>query len=153
MPAPLRIMLSQSERVMLEDLRTAPQVVQRTRDRAHMLLLNAKGWRVPKIAECFSCHQNTVRLTIKRWQRAGLMGLWDAPGRGVKPRCSEADLEYLEKCLEEEERTYTSQQLAKLLKQERQVDLSSDRVRRLLKKRASGGSERGNRIGESKTLN
>lgn len=152
MPAPLRISLSEPEQAMLEDLRRAPQVVQRTKDRAHMLLLNAQGWRVAKIADCFSCHQNTVRLTIKRWQRAGLMGLWDAPGRGVKPRCSQADLEYLEACLDEEERTYTSKQLAKLLKEERQVQLSSDRVRRLLKKRAFDGSERDNRIERSKTL-
>ena len=151
MGAPLRITLSAPEQTMLEDLRVAPKVVQRTRDRAHMLLLNGQGWRVTKIAECFSCHPNTVRQTIKRWQRAGLMGLWDAPGRGVKPKWSEADLVYLETCLEEEERTYTSAQLSRLLEQERQVQLSSDRVRRVLKKRASSGSGRGNRTEGSKT--
>ena len=151
MPAPLRVSLSDQEQRMLEDLRVAPHVVQRTKDRAHMLLLNGQGWRVAKIADCFSCHPNTVRLTIKRWQRAGLMGLWDAPGRGMKPKWTEADLVYLETCLDEDERTYTSAQLSKLLEQERQVQLSSDRLRRVLKKRVSGGSERGNRTEGNKT--
>ena len=151
MPAPLRVSLSDQEQRMLEDLRVAPRVVQRTKDRAHMLLLNGQGWRVVKIADCFNCHPNTVRLTIKRWQSAGLMGLWDAPGRGVKPKWTEADLVYLETCLDEDERTYTSAQLSKLLEQERQVKLSSDRLRRVLKKRASGGSERGYHTEENKT--
>ena len=151
MPAPLRVSLSDQERTMLEDLRVAPQVVQRTRDRAHMLLLNGRGWRVSKIADCFSCHPNTVRQTIKRWQKAGLMGLWDAPGRGVKPKWSEADLVYLETRLDEDERTYTSAQLSRLLEQERQVQLSRDRLRRVLKKRGLSGSGRGNRTEGSKT--
>ena len=55
MPAPLRVSLSEPEQTMLEDLRVAPQVVQRTKDRAHMLLLNAQGWRVAQIADCFAC--------------------------------------------------------------------------------------------------
>ncbi len=83
MGAPLRISLSEPEQTMLEELRVAPKVLQRTKDRAHMLLLNGQGWRVAKIAECFGCHPNTVRQTIKCWQSAGLMGLWDAPSRGV----------------------------------------------------------------------
>jgi hypothetical protein len=37
--------------------------------------------------------------------------------------------------LAQETRTYNSSQLVKKLKQERGVDLSSDRLRRLLKKR------------------
>ena len=151
MPAPLRVSLSEPEQRMLEDLRVAPQVVQRTKDRAQMLLLNAQGWRVAQIADCFACHPNTVRLTIKRWQSSGLMGLWDAPGRGVKPKWSEADLVYLEQRLDEEGRSYTSGQLSRLLEEERQVQFSSDRLRRLLKKRALDGSARGSRIGGSKT--
>jgi len=37
-------------------------------------------------------------------------------------------------CLEQEARTYNSQQLAQKLEQERQVKLSADRIRRLMKK-------------------
>jgi len=45
-----------------------------------------------------------------------------------------ADLDYLEQCLEQEARTYNSQQLAQKLEQERQVKLSADRIRRLMKR-------------------
>lgn len=151
MPAPLRIELTENEQEMLEDLRVAATVVQRTKDRAHMLLLNAQGWRVRLIAQCFGCHDNTVRQTLKRWETSGLMGLWDAPGRGVKPKWTEADLEFLEERLREDERTYNSAQLARLLKQERQVSLSRDRIRRLLKKRTSAGNAPANLTATSKT--
>ena len=41
MPAPLRIILTQADDEMLSELRVATTVPQRTRDRAHMLRLNA----------------------------------------------------------------------------------------------------------------
>lgn len=137
MPAPLRITLTPEEDRTLTELRVAQSVPQRTRDRAHILRLNAQGWNVPAIAEMFECHDHTVRATLHRWEKGGLGGLWEAPGRGAKPKWQVADLEYLEECLETEPRTYNSVQLAQKLKQERAVDLSSDRLRRLLKKNLS----------------
>lgn len=137
MPAPLRIVLTSEEDRTLAELRQAQSLPQRTRDRAHMLRLNAQGWNVPALAEVFECHPHTVRATLRRWQERGLGGLWEAPGRGAKPQWQAADLEYLTDCLEHEPRTYNSLQLAQKLKQERLVDLSSDRLRRLLKKKLS----------------
>jgi transposase len=135
MPAPLRIKLTEEEELTLSELREATSVPKRTRDRAHMLRLNAKGWNVPEIAKIFDCHEHTVRTTLKRWENRGLGGLWEAKGRGAKPKWQESDIEYLITCLEEEPRTYNSQQLAHKLKKERLVDLSGDRLRRLLKKK------------------
>lgn len=137
MPAPLRIILTEDEDRTLHELRVAQTVPYRTRDRAHMLLLNAQGLNVPSIAVIFQCHQHTVRATLRRWQHHGLAGLWEADGRGAKPKWRASDLDYLLNCLEQEPRTYNSTQLAQKLKQERSVDLSSDRLRRLLKKKIS----------------
>jgi transposase len=134
MPAPLRITLTPEEDNTLIELRVAQVVPQRTRDRAHMLRLNAQGWSVPAIAEMFECHQHTVRRTLRQWQKFGLAGLREAPGRGAKPKFRVEDLQYLTDCLENEARTYNSVQLARKLKEERNIDLSSDRLRRLLKK-------------------
>jgi transposase len=152
MPAPLKIALNENERTMLEDLRVATKIVQRTRDRAHMLLLNDAGWRVPQIAKVFCCHDSTVRATIQRWQEKGLMGLQDAPGRGVKPKCNEEDWLYLESLLEEE-RTYNSKQLAQKLEEQREITLSTDRLRKGLKKRGFVGSAQGIRTVKNKTQN
>lgn len=137
MPAPLRITLTEEEELTLSELREAQTVPYRTRDRAHMLRLNAQGLNVPAIAEIFQCHQHTVRATLRRWERYGLGGLWEAPGRGAKPKWHSSDLEYLTECLAQEPRTYNSAQLAQKLKQERLIDLSGDRLRRLLKKKIS----------------
>ena len=46
MPAPLRIILTPEEDRTLTELRLAQSLPQRTRDRAHMLRLNAQGWNV-----------------------------------------------------------------------------------------------------------
>lgn len=151
MPAPLRIILSESDDAMLSELRVATTVPQRTRDRAHMLRLNAQGWTVPEIAAVFECHEHTVRATIKRWQKDGLPGLWEAPGRGAKRRWSEADLEFVETLLRDETRTYNSVQLSRKLKEERQVNLSSDQLREILKKKTTAGNARDTAIAKNKT--
>lgn len=80
----------------------------------------------------------------------GLGGLWEAPGRGAKAKWQAADLDYIETCIQEDARTYNSVQLARKLKQERQVDLSSDRLRRLLKKKGIGGNAPAKVIATSK---
>lgn len=136
MPAPIRIVLTEEEDRTLLELRVASSVPQRTRDRAHMLRLNAQGWNTPAIAEIFECHERTVRATIRRWQDWGLGGLWESPGRGAKRKWQETDLQYLEQCLEQEGRTYNSRQLVEKLFQERHIKLSPDRLRHLLQKRA-----------------
>jgi hypothetical protein len=44
MPATHRVTLSPLEDEMLGELRVSPEVPQRTRDRVHILRLNAQGW-------------------------------------------------------------------------------------------------------------
>ena len=50
MPAPLRVVLTEAEELTLAQLREATTVPKRTRNRAHMIRLNAQGWNVPAIA-------------------------------------------------------------------------------------------------------
>ena len=152
MPAPLRVKLSRLEEETLGELQKANSVPYRTRNRAQMLKLNAQGRNAPEIAQIFNCHEHTVRATIQRWQDRGLVGLWSAPGRGAKRKWKAEDLEYIETCLNEEERTYNSIQLARKLQEERAVNLSSDRLRRILKKKDIVGKER-NKVTERSKIN
>lgn len=140
MPAAIRIILSDEEDLMLSELRVAQTVPQRTRDRGHMIRLNAQGWNVPAIAKIYGCHEHTVRANLRRWQAQGLSGLWEVPGRGAKARWSEADKQVLEAWVEADPQTYNSTQLARKLQQERQVTLSADWIRRVMKKRAFVGN-------------
>jgi len=135
MGARIRVLLNPEEDRTLFELRTATTVPQRVKDRAEALRLSAHGWYVEKIAVYFSWTPQTVREAIHRWNANGLGGLWEAEGRGGKPKWQEADIAYLEQCLEQEPRTYNSQQLAQKLERDRQVRLSPDRIRRVLKKR------------------
>lgn len=98
MGARLRIFLTPEEDRTLWELRTATTVPQRVKDRAEALRLNAQGWYVEKIAHYLKWHVQTVRDTLHRWQKQGLGGLWEAPGRGSKPRWQEEDLVHLESC-------------------------------------------------------
>ena len=141
MPAPLRVELAPEEKRTLSELRIAACVPYRVRDRAHMVLLNAAGWSAPALAEMFACHEHTARAAIKGWQQYGLGGLWEAKGRGAKPKWTDEDMAYLERCLAEDGRTYNSRQLAVKLAEERGVSLSPTQIRRILKKRGGVGSE------------
>ena len=88
---------------------------------------------------------------LHKWQKLGMEGLWELAGRGRKPRGSEADIVFLEKCLKQEPRTYNSWQLAQKLESDRKIKLGSDRLRRILKKRGSFGNEPEKAIKENKT--
>jgi len=140
MALPLRVTLTPEEKSTLRELRMASIVPYRVRDRAHMLLLNAEGWNAPAIGSILEYHEHTVRAAIRQWKKVGLYGLWEKEGRGKKPTWEASDIDYLEQCLNEEERTYNSTQLASKLEAERGVKLSADRIRKLLKKKGIVGS-------------
>lgn len=152
MPAPIHVVLTEEEDRTLLELRVATTVPQRTRDRAHMVRLNAQGWTVPAIAEIFECHEHSVRATLRRWEHKGLGGLWEAPGRGAKRKWLEADLQTVEQWIEQDPRSYNSHQLAQKLALNRQVTLSPRRLRHLLQKRAFAGNELVIATEASKTL-
>jgi len=48
------VVLNHEEERTLSELRLAAHEPQRTRDRAHMVRLNAQGWNAPAIAEMFA---------------------------------------------------------------------------------------------------
>jgi transposase len=150
MGARLRVFLTSEQNKTLLNLRTA-DVPQKVKDRAEVIRLNAHGWYVEKIAAHFKWTCQTVREVLHKWHKLGIEGLWELPGRGGKAKWTEVDIVFLEECLKKEARTYNSLQLAQKLEKERQIKLSPDRLRRVLKKRGSFGNERRRVIKENKT--
>lgn len=140
MGARLRVFLTRKQDETLLNLRKV-DVPQKVKDRAEVVRLNAHGWYVERVATHFNWTAQTVREVLHRWEKLGLEGLWELPGRGGKPKYSEEDIVYLSECLKKEPRTYNSRQLAEKLKNERQIEMSPDRLRRVLKKRGSFGNE------------
>ena len=151
MGARIRVFLTREQDKTLLNLRTA-DVPQKVKDRAEIIRLNAHGWYVEKIATHFNWTAQTVREVLHKWRKLGLEGLWELAGRGGKTKYTEEDIVFLEECLKNEPRTYNSLQLTQKLESDRNVKLSADRLRRVLKKRGSYGSESGRVIKENKTL-
>jgi transposase len=85
--------------------------------------------------------KHPLRETLHKWDKKGLGGLWDASGRGGITKWEEEDIVYLEECLKNEPRTYNSRQLSRKLEKEKNIKLSPDRIRRVLKKRGFIGNE------------
>lgn len=141
MPAPLKIRLTSLENEQLLKLKTDTKIPKRTRGRAEAIILNARGWSVTEIANYLKYSPNTIRRIFYRWLTKGIEGLYDAPRTGRKPKWKEEDIQYIENCLEQEQRTYNSYQLVEKLKEERSVYLSRERLRKILKKKIGGGKE------------
>ncbi len=135
MPAALKVNLTQQEDQGLLKLSQAVDVPQRTRERATVLRLSARGWKVAQIAEYLDWNPQTVRETIHRWHRGRWVLLWDEPRSGRPRRWQSQDLEELEEKLLSEQRTYNSRQLCEHLKKHRQVLLGAARIREILKNR------------------
>ncbi len=76
--------LSEDQRRALQGLRR--RAVGRVSQRAHMVLLSARGYAVPQIAEIFEVGEDTVRHWLHRYQAAGVAGLDDHPRPGRPPR-------------------------------------------------------------------
>lgn len=152
MGARLRVFLNREEDRTLFELRTATTVSQKVKDRALAVRLNSHGWYIEKIAAHFNWTEQTVRETLHKWEKKGLGGLWDAPGRAGIKKWKEEDIVYLEECLKTEPRTYNSRQLSRKLEKERNIKLSPDRIRRVLKKRGLIGKEPELVIEKSKIL-
>ncbi|MEI2577782.1 helix-turn-helix domain-containing protein [Scytonema sp. PRP1] len=117
MGARLRVFLTREQDRTLLNLRSA-DVPQKVKDRAEVIRLNAHGWYVEKIAAHFNWTPQTVREVLHKWEKHGLQGLWELPGRGGKTKYKEEDIVFLEECLKKEPRTYNSLQLAQKLERD-----------------------------------
>ncbi|MEM7592800.1 MAG: helix-turn-helix domain-containing protein [Cyanobacteria bacterium P01_A01_bin.83] len=87
-----------------------------------------------QIAKYLKWAESTVRQTIHRWNKSGLVGLWEARGRGKKTTWTTEDWIVVEKWLKEP-RSISSRQLSQRLAKERQVFLGAEQIRRILKKK------------------
>jgi len=79
----IRVQITDDQRRELEQV--SRQAVGRVALRAHMVLLAAREYSVPRIAEIHDCGQDVVRLWLHRYIEEGVRGLADVPRPG-RPR-------------------------------------------------------------------
>jgi transposase len=79
-----QVTLSQEEREALRQAhKSAP--THRERQRAHAILLSAKGYRLNQLADIFEADRDTISRWLDDWHEQSLAGLCDAPKAG-RPR-------------------------------------------------------------------
>ena len=105
---------------------------QRTRDRAHAILLSAKGYKVNTLADIFDVDRDTISRWIDAWQASHLEGLTDQPHPGRPPILSSQDREKLSAIALRE--PSHSQQIHAQLRQETGKAFSQSTLIRELKK-------------------
>ena len=76
--------LSDEQRQALEQVRR--RAVGRVSQRAHMVLLSARGYTVERIAEIFGVGEDVVRKWLHRYEQRGPRGLDDRPRPGRPPK-------------------------------------------------------------------
>src|SRR5215216_294352 len=76
--------LTDDQRQALERVRR--RAVGRVSQRAHMVLLSARGYAVEQIAEIFGVGEDVVRTWLRRYERQGPLGLDDRPRPGRPPK-------------------------------------------------------------------
>ena len=64
----------------------------RYRQRAHMILLSARGYTLDTLSDIFQLHRNQISETLNRWDEWGLVGLKDLPGKGRPRKLDEQSL-------------------------------------------------------------
>jgi transposase len=135
---PLRVYLTEEEDALLLEM-TSSNHPPRVRQRAQALRLSYQGWNVPRIAAYLKCAASTVRQTFRRWWDGKFEGLEEEEGRGSKRRWTDEDIDFLLQRVAEENCTFTAAQLVRLLAETRGVELSADRLSRILKKKTTSG--------------
>lgn len=101
------------ERQLEELVRTSQK--HRVRQRAHAILLSARGYSIDVLADIFQLHRNTVSEWITLWQQHQFASLEDAPRSGRPQKLTEAEQQILLQAVENNPRRIT-EALAELKK-------------------------------------
>ncbi len=115
------------------------QAVGRVALRAHMVLLSARGYSVPRIAAIHDCGEDVVRTWLRRYREKGVAGLEDQPRSGRPPRdplarqIVDAQAQQSPECLGYARTCWTVATLAAFLVSRFRLALSGSSVRRHLK--------------------
>lgn len=128
----IRLTLTTDQEAAAQAARRDPALLPLERDRVEMVLLSARGWSPPAIAEHLKYHPTTVRTALKAFQARGLVGLWhQRPGPPPDSVRRTQVTTALDQLLAQP-RTWTAAQLAHAL-QEAGISLSPRQTRRYLR--------------------
>ena len=130
--------LSPEELKPLQDLMKKSPVF-RIRQRAHAILLSAKGYKIHLLADIFAVDRDTISQWITQWESRRIAGLADREKPGRPPKLSPQEEEQAFKII-----LTTPQQVKTAIPkiyEQFAKEVSPDWIKRLLKKRRISGKE------------
>jgi transposase len=141
--------LSQEEIKQLQALMKQSTIF-RIHQRAHAILLSAKGYKINLLADIFAVDRDTISQWLTQWESAKIAGLADRDKPGRPPKLSPQEEEQAFKLiLEVPQQVKTA--IPKIYKQFGK-EVSHDWIKRLLKKRPISGKESANPVAHSATV-
>jgi len=124
--------LSEAEKLTLTEAYRNHQAF-RARQRAHALLLNARGYSMQELSQWFDVRLDTVSSWLSHWESKGVVGLFDPPRSGRPPRFNSEEAEQFIRAIDEN--PHQLKAAAARLEEETGKTASMDTFKRLLKKR------------------
>src|SRR5437660_11459464 len=129
-----RVQLDTAARQELTRRTRLPNLAPRTRDRLEMVRLSDAGSSVPRIAQHFGAHHQSVRYWIKAFLTGGFDALSDRPHTGKRSAITDEMLARVKALLSQGERTWSAQQVADWVAQEYGIRRSAKQWRTLLRR-------------------
>jgi transposase len=101
------------------------------RQRAHCLILASQGVKTEELIKILRVSYKTIYNWFNRWELEGVVGLYNKPGRGCKPRFNFEQKALIREWAQQEPRQL--KQVAEKIKEEWEISISTKTIKRILK--------------------
>lgn len=101
------------------------------RQRAHCLILASQGVKIEELSKIFQVSYKTIYNWMNRWELEGMVGLYNKPGRGCKPKFNLAQKQKIREWAKLEPRQL--KQVVQKIKEEWGFEVSSKTIQRIIK--------------------
>lgn len=101
------------------------------RQRAHCLILASQGVKIEELIKIFCVSYKTIYNWFNRWELEGMVGLYNKPGRGCKPRFNCTQKTKIRQWAQQQPRQL--KQVAQKIKEEWSITISTKTIKRVLK--------------------
>lgn len=101
------------------------------RQRAHCLILANQGIKVEKLMNIFKVSCKTIYNWFDRWESGSMVGLYNKPGKGCKPKFNSEQKEKIKEWTKQEPRQL--KQVVQKVKEEWGIETSTKTIQRILK--------------------
>ena len=101
------------------------------RQRAHCLILANQGVKVEELINIFEVSYKTIYNWFDRWESDSMVGLYNKPGKGCKPKFNPEQQEKIREWTKQEPRQL--KQVVQKVKEEWEIETSTKTIQRILK--------------------